>query len=672
MTNGLLLSEWMGMGCGRRGGNLAFIERFARLGKDGRMIHPSVGMSSAENPKLGRRLPRMAVLVHEEFIMKSSIRLLIPALLSALLGCGGGSSGNNGNSNPPPPPPTITVIASPEAFVIPTGGQASLLSSVDGSSNQGVAWSSTVGQVTQAGMFTAPATKGPLTLQATSVADPASTAQIQVFVDDDEAASGSANQANRTTAAAPSSGIWPSSMTLQVGQSAMLLGFGGNPADLRWALDEGNLAGSISSQGSVLGFALARYQAPAAGGIFHASLSSVVDSTVHARAKIIVRGKGQISVVVLPSSASLLTNQSRTFAAQVTGTSNHAVNWSASSGSINSAGAYTAPATPGTAIVRATSVADATKFGEATVTVNTAPQPPSISSFIATPSTLTVGQSSVLSWIVSGATSLSLDNGVGTVTGTSKVVSPTVTTTYTLTATNAAGSVTATATVTVNPAPQPPIISSFIATPSTLTVGQSSTLSWIVTGATSLSIDNGVGTVTGTSKVVSPTVTTTYTLTATNAAGSVTATATVTVNPAPQPPIISSFIATPSTITVGQSSTLSWIVTGAASLSIDNGVGTVTGTSKVVSPTVTTTYTLTATNAAGSVTATAYISVGGSTGSLALLRPGQWYEAPGSNLSALDPCPARNCLYSGHSGQFAIMDSWGGGAYDTEIGRAHV
>ncbi|MBL0211757.1 MAG: heparinase II/III family protein [Holophagaceae bacterium] len=535
--------------------------------------------------------------------MNSPVRLLFCAMIPVLLGCGGGSAGSTGNPTPPPPPVAIAVQASPEAFVLPSGGQASLLSSVEGSPNQAVTWSSTAGQVTQAGMFTAPAAKGPLTIQASSVANPASTAEIQVLVDDDGAASGQAGPATS------SSGIWPSSMTLQTGQSAMLLGFGGDPADLRWALDEGSMAGSLTPQGSLAGFALARYQAPAEAGVFHASLTSALDSTLHARAKITVRRRGQVSVAVLPSSATLQANGSRSFHAQVTGTANRAVTWSATAGSITSSGVYTAPSAPGAATVRATSVADSTRFGEAAVTITGQPAPPAISSFMAVPPTITAGQSSTLSWTVNGATSLSIDHGVGAVTGTSKVVNPGATTTYTLTATNAAGSATATATITVNPAPQPPTISSFTATPPTITAGQNSTLGWAVSGATSLSIDNGVGAVTGTSKVVSPGATTTYTLTASNAAGSVTATATVTVTPASQPPSISSFTAAPSTITAGQSSTLSWAVSGATSLSIDHGIGAVTGTSKAVNPGSTTTYKLTATNAAGSVTATTTVTV---------------------------------------------------------------
>lgn len=65
-----------------------------------------------------------------------------------------------------------------------------------------------------------------------------------------------------------------------------------------------------------------------------------------------------------------------------------------------------------------------------------------------------------------------------------------------------------------------PVINTFVATPTQLNVGQSATLSWTVTGATSLAINQGVGNVTGQSQiVVSPGATTTYTLTATDGSG---------------------------------------------------------------------------------------------------------------------------------------------------------
>ena len=81
-------------------------------------------------------------------------------------------------------------------------------------------------------------------------------------------------------------------------------------------------------------------------------------------------------------------------------------------------------------------------------TVGTVTQPPTITSFTASPAAILAGDSSTLSWAVSNATGLSI-SGIGAVTGTSVSVSPALTTTYTLTASNALGNVTATATVTV-------------------------------------------------------------------------------------------------------------------------------------------------------------------------------------------------------------------------------
>ena len=81
-------------------------------------------------------------------------------------------------------------------------------------------------------------------------------------------------------------------------------------------------------------------------------------------------------------------------------------------------------------------------------------QVPTITSFTAAPASIAAGQNAALAWVVSGASGLSINNGVGTVTGTNLTVSPVVTTTYTLTATNAAGASIATATVAVGPLPR--------------------------------------------------------------------------------------------------------------------------------------------------------------------------------------------------------------------------
>jgi Bacterial Ig-like domain len=75
---------------------------------------------------------------------------------------------------------------------------------------------------------------------------------------------------------------------------------------------------------------------------------------------------------------------------------------------------------------------------------------PTINSFTATPPSLPAGGGSVtLNWDVKDATSLSIDGGVGAVTGTSKTVSVTSNKTFTLTATNAEGSTTQTTSVSV-------------------------------------------------------------------------------------------------------------------------------------------------------------------------------------------------------------------------------
>ncbi len=163
---------------------------------------------------------------------------------------------------------------------------------------------------------------------------------------------------------------------------------------------------------------------------------------------------------------------------------------------------------------------------------------------------------------------------------------------------------------TTPPPPNPPTINSFTATPATIQRGQSATLAWNVTGATSIVINNGGGSVSGATgtRTVSPTATTTYTLTASSTTDARTATCTVTIQLVP--PVVTSFTATPASIMEGGTSSLAWTVTGATTVSIDQGIGTVAATGTTdVTPGATTTYTLTATNADGTTTATAQVAI---------------------------------------------------------------
>jgi peptidoglycan-associated lipoprotein len=85
------------------------------------------------------------------------------------------------------------------------------------------------------------------------------------------------------------------------------------------------------------------------------------------------------------------------------------------------------------------------------------------------------------------------------------------------------------------PAAQPTV--TLNASPTSIDVGQTVTLSWSSTNATDLSIDGGVGKVAPEgSTPVTPTQSTTYTITASGAGGTASATAHVDVNAPPAPP----------------------------------------------------------------------------------------------------------------------------------------
>jgi hypothetical protein len=80
--------------------------------------------------------------------------------------------------------------------------------------------------------------------------------------------------------------------------------------------------------------------------------------------------------------------------------------------------------------------------------------------------------------------------------------------------------------------------------------------------------------------------------------------------PVVQPSVIGTFSSNPSTINSGGTSTLLWNVTGADTVSIDQGIGlvAVAGT-REVSPATSTVYTISATNSTGTITRSALTSV---------------------------------------------------------------
>jgi fibronectin type 3 domain-containing protein len=84
-----------------------------------------------------------------------------------------------------------------------------------------------------------------------------------------------------------------------------------------------------------------------------------------------------IAVTISPATASSITSGTLSFAATVQGTtSNKAVTWKASLGTITSSGMYTAPSKTGTDIVTATSNVDPTKSDSTSVKITAASTPP--------------------------------------------------------------------------------------------------------------------------------------------------------------------------------------------------------------------------------------------------------------------------------------------------------
>jgi hypothetical protein len=171
------------------------------------------------------------------------------------------------------------------------------------------------------------------------------------------------------------------------------------------------------------------------------------------------------------------------------------------------------------------------------VDVGVLPEKLEIKYFKASPREIKPDESATLSWSVSDATSVTIAPGIGSVklTGT-KVVFPNKDSTYTLTATNDGGSVVETVNVNVlsaeTPVPDKLEINYFKASPDEIKIGESTILSWNVSGATNVTIDHGIGSVPISDATrVYPSENTTYTLTATNEAGSVDAEAQVVVVP---------------------------------------------------------------------------------------------------------------------------------------------
>jgi len=288
-------------------------------------------------------------------------------------------------------PAPVSVSVAPGTVSLQTGGSQAFTATVANTTNTAVTWkvngtvggNSTVGTVSSAGAYTAPASvpsPATVTVTAVSVADPTKSGSAQVTV----------------TAAPPpppvSVSVAPGTTSLQTGGSQAFAATVTNTANtaVTWQVNGtvgGNsTAGTISSAGA--------YTAPAAvpsPATVTVTAVSVADPTKSGAAQVTLSAAPPppppVSVSVAPTTASLQTGGSQAFTTTVANTTNTAVTWQVNGvvggnstvGTISSSGAYTAPAavpSPATVSVTAVSVADPTKSGAAQVTLSAAPPPP--------------------------------------------------------------------------------------------------------------------------------------------------------------------------------------------------------------------------------------------------------------------------------------------------------
>lgn len=152
------------------------------------------------------------------------------------------------------------------------------------------------------------------------------------------------------------------------------------------------------------------------------------------------------------------------------------------------------------------------------------------------PATVCAGQSALLSWMTTDATTLDISGvpgPLGPVATGSVSVAPSVTTTYTLTATGPGGTAMSTWTVTILPLPT----ATLSADPRTILAGGSALLTWTSSGGAAASLNGYAVPLSGT-ETVSPTVTTDYVFQVSGTCGAVMADQVVTVHvgtPAPAP-----------------------------------------------------------------------------------------------------------------------------------------
>lgn len=254
--------------------------------------------------------------------------------------------------------PAVAVTITPATTTVVSGASEQFTALVTNTSDVAVTWSASLGTISSAGLFQAPTVTGnkTATVTATSVADPTKSATASVTVTPPPVSISTTSLSNATAGAAYSNTLSATGGTLPY----------------TWTLSSGSLPTGITvqSSGSISG-------TTSQTGSFTATVA-VTDSSSPKQTSyksLTLTVAAAVAVSITPTTASVTSGGSTQFTALVTNTSNVGVTWSASLGTISSAGLYQAPTVTGntTVTVTVTSVVDSTKSAKATVTVTATP-----------------------------------------------------------------------------------------------------------------------------------------------------------------------------------------------------------------------------------------------------------------------------------------------------------
>ncbi|GEM_PF-1319706 len=429
------------------------------------------------------------------------------------------------------PSNTVTVNVSPATASLQAGAVIAFTTVVQGAANTAVTWavngivggSASLGMITAAGVYTAPAaipTNPVVAITATSVADPTAVGTSQVTV----------TQTVTVSVSPPLASVEVSLMQ-QFGAAVT----GTTNQAVTWRVN--GIVGGNATAGTidVNGVYTAPVNVPANNVVSISAVSQASPSSQGFATVTIITAQSQSVVVsVTPLSSSLNINLTQVYVASVTGLfrnlpPSNQVNWhanglpggNAQSGTIvplppgdprcppptptTSCGLYTAPAAvpfPNTVVITAFSVTDPSSFGNATVLI-TAPSVVTVSILPTTAAvaingteqfnaTVTGTANQNVTWSVDG--NLGGNAAVGTITSTGLYTAPGAIGAHVVAATSvvATGS-SAAATVNVLAAPPPPTVSVTPGTASvrvsnqiqmaaTISGGGSQTVTWQVNG----------------------------------------------------------------------------------------------------------------------------------------------------------------------------------------------